>query len=86
MMEGKDIWEARQVLGELWGLDRNVTWEELGRALRLAGNDVAQSVRDYERGKTTISGPVSVCLDLFVAGVLPPDGLTEVLDNAEPKA
>jgi len=82
-MDGREIWEARQVLGEMWGLGRNVSWDELGRALRLAGSDVGQSMRDYERGKTVISGPVSVCLDLFLSGVLPPDGLTEVLEDAK---
>ena len=79
-MEPREMWEARVFLGELWGLNRAITWSELGRALRLSGNDVAQSVRDYERGKTVISGPVSVCVDMFVSGALPPDGLGEVLD------
>ena len=83
-MEPREMWEARVFLGELWGLNRPITWGELGRALRLGGSDVAQSVRDYERGKTVISGPVSVALDLFTSGALPPDGLSEVLDHGKP--
>lgn len=85
-MEPREMWEARVFLGELWGLNRPITWGELGRALRLGGSDVAQSVRDYERGKTVISGPVSVALDLFTSGALPPDGLSEVLNHAKPQA
>ena len=81
MMAPSDIWEARKELGELWGLGRPITWAELGRALRLAGHDPSQSVRDYERGKTTISGPVSVCIELFLLGCIPPDGLGEVIER-----
>jgi hypothetical protein len=87
-MEPREIWEARVSLGELWGLNRPITWAELGKALRLSGSNPGQSVRDYERGKTLISGPVSVCIDLFLLGCIPPDGLGEIIEreatNAEP--
>lgn len=66
---------ARAALGEMWGLGRPLHMSELGRALRLAGKDPGQSVRDYERGTTKISGPVSVCVEMWLRGSLPPDGL-----------
>jgi hypothetical protein len=48
---------------------------EMGRALRLGGRDPGASIRDYERGTTRISGPMSVALDMMLKGALPPDGL-----------
>ena len=53
---------ARRTLGELWGLGRPLKASELGRALRLGGRDPGESIRDYERGKTRISGPMSVAV------------------------
>ena len=81
MMEPREIWEARASLGELWGLNRPITWSELGKALRLTGGNPAMSIRDYERGRTIVSGPVSVCIDLFLLGAIPPDGLGEVIER-----
>lgn len=67
--------DARGTLGAMWGLQRPLRMSEMGRALRLGGNDPGQSIRDYERGVTRISGPISVAVDMMLAGALPPDGI-----------
>lgn len=74
-MTGAELHAARKRLGEMWGLGRPLQMSELGRALRLSGSDPGQSIRDYERGTTKISGPVSVAVDMMLGGALPPDGL-----------
>jgi hypothetical protein len=74
-MTPDELYEARAQLGELWGYKRPLRAAELGRALRLGGRSPGESIRDYERGKTGISGPISVCVDMFLTGTLPPDGL-----------
>lgn len=71
---------ARATLGQMWGLKRPLHMSELGRALRLSGRDPGANIRDYERGTTKISGPLSVVVDMMLAGALPPDGL----DNLNP--
>lgn len=70
-MTGKDIKAARNRLGELWGLGRPLRMAELGRALRLQGRDPGESVRDWERGNTPVSGPVSVAIEAMLAGYRP---------------
>lgn len=67
--------DARARLGSMWGLGRPLRMSEMGRALRLGGTDPGRSIRDYERGKTSISGPMSVAVEMMLAGALPPDGL-----------
>lgn len=74
-MTGADLYAARKTLGQLWGFDRPLHASELGRALRLSGRDPGASVRDYERGTTKISGPVAVCVQMWLNGCLPPDGI-----------
>jgi hypothetical protein len=49
----------------------------MGRALRLGGRDPGESIRDYERGKTKISGPVSLAVEMLLAGSLPPGGVPQ---------
>ena len=66
---------ARETLGNAWGLCRPLFMSELGRALRLGGRDPGQSIRDYERGNTRISGPMSVAVEMMLSGSLPPDGI-----------
>jgi hypothetical protein len=83
MMTGDELRDARGRLGELWGLGRPVHMSEMGRALRLSGSNVGDSIRDYERGKTRISGPVSVAVRMMIAGALPPDGLEPVLSSED---
>lgn len=70
-----ELHAARRTFGEMWGLGRPLHASELGRALRLSGKDPGQSIRDYETGKTGISGPISVAIDMMLAGALPPDGI-----------
>ena len=67
--------DARARLGLMWGLGRPLHMSEMGRALRLSGRDPGASIRDYERGTTRISGPVSVAVEMMLAGALPPGGL-----------
>lgn len=74
-MTPDELTAARRTLGELWGYGRPLHASELGRALRLGGRDHGESIRDYERGKTTISGPISVAVEMMLKGALPPDGL-----------
>ena len=70
-MTPDELREARGRLGELWGLGRPLRMSELGRALRLAGRDPGESVRDWERGHTPISGPVSVAVEAMLRGFVP---------------
>lgn len=70
----QDITRAREVLGLAWGMDRALHCSELARVLRLGGRDPGATIRDYERGKTKISGPASVALEMLLEGGVPPDG------------
>ena len=70
-MTGHDIRAARGTLGELWGLGRPSTPLELARALRLRGRDPGATVLAWESG-TPISGPVSVAIEMMLAGARPP--------------
>lgn len=63
--------DARAVLGQIWGLGRPLRMSELGRALRLQGRDPGASVRDWERGHTPISGPVSIAVEAMLSGFRP---------------
>jgi hypothetical protein len=74
-MTGPELYKARATLGELWGKGRPLHMSELGRALRLGGRDPGASIRDYERGTTKISGPLSVAIEMMLRGALPPDGI-----------
>ncbi len=69
--------KARATLGHLWGKGRPLMASELGRALRLGGKRPGESIRDYERGKTPISGPITVAVAMFLNGCPPPDGVPE---------
>ena len=77
-MTPDELRDARATLGELWGFGRPLNMTEMGRALRLGGNDPGESIRDYERNKTGISGPMSVAVDMMLAGAPPPDGLAKI--------
>lgn len=78
-MTPKEFYEARFSLGQAWGLGRALKMSEMGRALRLGGRDPGQSIRDYERGTTTISGPISALVEVYLAGAPPVDGLDAVV-------
>lgn len=78
MMTPAEFYAARATLGQLWGLGRPLKMSEMGRALGLGGRDPGESIRDYERGKTTISGPVARLVRVYLNGALPPDGLASI--------
>jgi hypothetical protein len=71
IMTGEEFKTARGELGHKWGLGRPLTLTEFGRVLRLGGVRPDQSVRDYERGKTAVSGPLSLLIELMLAGAQP---------------
>ncbi|MEW5422631.1 hypothetical protein [Amorphus sp. 3PC139-8] len=77
-MTGDELRDARRRLGEMWGLGRPLRMSEMGRALRLQGRDPGATVRDWER-KDAISGPVSVAVDLMLAGTMPPDPIEAIV-------
>jgi hypothetical protein len=66
-----DIRAARATLGHMWGLGRPLHMSELGRALKLRGRDPGATVRDWERRPDTITGPVSVAIEMMLAGARP---------------
>ena len=66
-----DLRAARGKLGTMWGLSRPLHMSEMGRLLRLKGNDPGQSVRDWERRPETMTGPASVAIELMLAGGRP---------------
>lgn len=77
-MTPQDLRDARKTLGLMWGLNRPLKMGEMGRVLRLKGSDPGASIRDYERGKTGISGPVSVAVTMMLNGCSPPDDLDAI--------
>ncbi len=70
-MTPDELFGARYALGTAWGLGRALTLAEFGRILDLAGKDPGESMRDLERGKTRISGPLALAVDLMIAGAQP---------------
>ncbi len=71
-MTPAQIRRARATLGQLWGMDRPLRASEFGRVLRLQGRVPGATVLDWERGKAPISGPVSVAVEMMLAGARPP--------------
>ncbi|MAD38579.1 MAG: hypothetical protein CMO30_15135 [Tistrella sp.] len=78
-----DLREARRRLGELWGLDRPLSYSELGRALRLSGRKPGDAVRQWEQDGVH-SGPVDVALHYMLQGYLPPDDITVIAPKHRP--
>jgi len=78
-MTGSDLREARARLGEMWGLGRPLRLSEMGRALRLSGRDPGETIRDYERKETALTGPVSVAVSMMLAGAMPPDPIDQIV-------
>lgn len=74
-MTGDELRAARGALGELWGLGRPLRMAEMGRALRLGGRDPGESIKAYEDGKTSISGPITVAVEMMLDGARPRGGL-----------
>lgn len=71
-MTPDDLFAARYSLGIAWGIGRALTLNEMGRILGLAG-DPGEAVRDLERGKGRISGPLTLAFRLMLAGARPDD-------------
>lgn len=72
-MTGDDMRDARGRLGDLWGLGRPLAMAEMARVLGLGGRDPGANIRDYEQGKTRISGPMSLAIDALLSGWRPAD-------------
>jgi hypothetical protein len=70
-MTPQDIFDARRTLGSMWGLGRDITSGELGALLRLAPASSWSTVVGWEEGKREPSGPVSVAIELMLAGGKP---------------
>lgn len=70
----------------MWGLGRPLTFAEMGRVLRLGGVRPDQSIRDYERGKTAVSGPLSLALEAMLSGWRPADLALTLPGSAEKAA
>lgn len=70
-MTPEGLRNARAEIGILWGLGRPLKMSELGRALRLSGRDPGATIRDWERGHSKISGPVSLAVEAMLAGFIP---------------
>ena len=71
-MTGHELRAARGRLGDLWSLGRPLRMAELGRVLGLQGRDVGATVRDWERGKSPISGPAGLADAVVVVPGLGP--------------
>ena len=70
-MTPQDMRAARGRIGELWDLGRPLRMTELGRLLGLQGRDVGATIRDWERGKSPISGPASLAVRALLEGWKP---------------
>jgi hypothetical protein len=77
-MKPEEITAAREALGRRWRLGRAITLGELGMLLRLAPGSSWKTVEDWETGRRPPSGPVSVAIELMVAGA-DPEHLADVL-------
>jgi hypothetical protein len=76
-MTPDEMRDARGKLGVFWGKNRPISKAALGRALGLGGRDPGQSIHDYERGNTRISGPIARLIRIYLRGVLPEDGVPD---------
>lgn len=76
-MTGADIRKARATLGRMWGLQRPLHLSELGKLLKLRGDEPGQSVRKWEQG-APVTGPVERAIEAWLAGHVP-DGLADAL-------
>ena len=72
-----ELRECRRELGYMWGLGRPLSLGEMAQVLRLAGVRPADTVRSYERGKTAVSGPISLVCDMLLSGCEHPDGIPQ---------
>jgi len=67
------IGQARRELGERWGLERQLSAEELGKLIGLTGNYVNETILEWMNpGKVKeISGPAIVAIEGLLNGYVP---------------
>jgi len=71
-MTGRDVFEARATLGQMWGLGRPLGPNELAHALNLSPKTGGSTVLAWESGARPISGPATVAIAAMLAGYRPP--------------
>jgi DNA-binding transcriptional regulator YiaG len=69
--EPLNIAVARVRLGEIWGLGRPLTKQELGRALNLSPQYGGEHVAKWESGRAPVSGTAEVALRMMLNGARP---------------
>lgn len=66
-----DIGDAREKIGQLWGLGRAITKSELARALKLSPEHGGDFVARIEKGTASMTGPTEVAIQAFLDGYSP---------------
>lgn len=65
------IADVRVRLGDIWGLNRPLTKQELGRALALSPKYGGEHVAKWESGKSPVSSTAEVALRMMLSGAKP---------------
>lgn len=66
-----NIANVRVKLGEMWGLNRPLTKQELGRALSLSPKYGGEHIAKWESHKSPVSGTAEVALRMMLGGARP---------------
>jgi hypothetical protein len=66
-----DIADVRVRLGDIWGLNRPLTKQELGRALALSPKYGGEHIAKLEHGKANVPGTMEVALRMMLKGAKP---------------
>jgi hypothetical protein len=66
-----DIADVRVRLGQLWGLNRPLTKQELGRALCLSPKYGGEHIAKWENDKAPVSGTAEVAIRMMLKGAKP---------------
>lgn len=66
-----DIAAVRVRLGEIWGLSRPLTKQELGRALALSPKYGGEHIAKLEKGMANLPGTMEVALRMMLNGARP---------------
>ncbi len=77
--QGLAIVKALSDLGVMWGLGRSLHPAELGRAMGCCPTDPGVLVRYWRDEVRPVPGPAATCINMFLSGALPPDGLEKCL-------
>jgi len=72
-MTPDELRDVRTTLSKRWGLDSPLSLAEMAACLKLRGKFPGASMRDYERGKTAITGPLEVAVLGLLAMDEPPE-------------